>query len=123
MATKPSGYIQTHLSTPRFSCHLVGRFVRHFADVRKEVERGVAAYVHAVKDGSFPDPEREGYAIGPSEWEAFLRSQGMIADTTSHREEMDSAETAQPIEFRTSAPPRASETDEKMGKKGELHTL
>ncbi|KAL4079117.1 ketopantoate hydroxymethyltransferase-domain-containing protein [Scleroderma citrinum] len=48
------------------------RFVRHFADVRKEVARGVAGYVNAVKDGTFPDPDREGYDMDHGEWEKFL---------------------------------------------------
>ncbi|KAH0829123.1 ketopantoate hydroxymethyltransferase [Lanmaoa asiatica] len=109
-------------------------FVRHFADVRKEVERGVAAYVHAVKDRSFPDTEREGYAMDPTEWESFLRTQAQQAQlehaekqrplgNASHWEESNSAETAQPIEPRTSAPPRASEMDERTGNKAGLHTL
>ena len=52
------------------------RFVRHFADVRKEVARGVSGYVKAVKDGSFPDSEKEGYIVDPSEWESFLVTEG-----------------------------------------------
>lgn len=98
----------------------------------------MAAYVHAVKDGSFPNPEREGYAIDPTEWESFLRAQaqeapvahaekqqplGGGADATSHREESDGVDAAQRAEIRTSALPRANETDEKTGKKVELRTL
>jgi len=106
------------------------KFVRHFADVQKEIERGVAAYVHAVKDGSFPSPEREGYAIDPTEWQAFLRTQGeqqsllsSETDATSHREENADLTSTQPPEFRTSALPRANETDEKTGKRTGVHTL
>ncbi|KAI9568802.1 ketopantoate hydroxymethyltransferase-domain-containing protein [Boletus coccyginus] len=101
------------------------KFVRHFADVRKEVERGVAAYVHAVKDGSFPNPEREGYAIDPAEWESFLRTSqeaptkqrplGGGADATSNREESPHPE------FQAS--PRANEMEGKAGKKAEPRTL
>lgn len=95
------------------------RFVRHFADVQKEIERGVAAYVHAVKDGSFPNPEREGYAIDPTQWESFLHTQR----SSRIVEENHSAETTPPVEFRASTLPRANEADEKTAKKGELHTL
>ncbi|KAI6007789.1 ketopantoate hydroxymethyltransferase [Pisolithus orientalis] len=52
------------------------RFVRHFADVRKEVARGVSGYVNAVKNGSFPDPDREGYSMDHGEWEIFLAAEG-----------------------------------------------
>lgn len=90
----------------------------------------MAAYVHAVKDGSFPNPEREGYAIDPTEWESFLHTQSAQnqqpldggTDANSHRES-DGAETAQPAEFRTSALSCPNEMDEKTGKKGELRTL
>jgi 3-methyl-2-oxobutanoate hydroxymethyltransferase len=106
------------------------KFVRHFADVQKEVERGVSAYVHAVKDGSFPNPDREGYVIDPSEWEAFLRAQGQSGKTVAEHagkqrpdSTSDCVETAQPAESRLSAPPRTNETDDKVGKKAELHTL
>ncbi|KAG9312154.1 ketopantoate hydroxymethyltransferase-domain-containing protein [Chiua virens] len=116
------------------------KFVRHFADVRKEVERGVSAYVHAVKDGSFPNPEREGYAIDSTEWESFLRAQrqevrhadaisdlekqrpsSSRTDATSHRE-IDGAENAPPGDFLSSVV-RTDETDDKTGKKVELHAL
>ena len=106
--------------------------MRHFADVRKEVDRGVTAYVRAVKDGSFPNPEREGYAIDPIEWESFLHTQAKEA-SVAHAEQQrslgggsegsDGADSAQLGELRTSALPRANETDEKTGKKAELHTL
>ena len=116
-------YPESHLS-------LSSRFVRHFADVQKEVERGVSAYVHAVKDGSFPNPDREGYVIDPSEWEAFLRAQGQPGKTVvEHAGKQrpdatsDCVETAQPAESRLSAHPRTNETDDKVGKKAELHTL
>ncbi|KAF8554905.1 hypothetical protein OG21DRAFT_1597096 [Imleria badia] len=96
------------------------KFVRHFADVRKEVERGVAGYVHAVKDRSFPNPEREGYAIDPSEWDAFLLAQRQESGRTIVSAPDATTDAA---ESRSSALPRANETDEKTGKKPELHTL
>ena len=96
------------------------RFVRHFADVRKEVERGVAAYVHAVKDGSFPNPEREGYAIDPSEWDAFLLAQRHEPGKTTVCAPDATTDAAG---SRSSAPPRANEMDGKTGKGGELHAL
>ena len=52
------------------------KFVRRFADVRGEVGRGVNGFIEAVRDGSFPDPKREGYAIDTEEWEAFLKLEG-----------------------------------------------
>lgn len=52
------------------------RFVRHFADVRKEVVRGVSGYVNAVRNGTFPDSEREGYSMDRDEWEKFLAAEG-----------------------------------------------
>lgn len=52
------------------------KFVRRFADVRREVGRGVNGYIEAVRDGSFPDPKREGYEVGKEEWEAFLKLEG-----------------------------------------------
>ncbi|KAF8841700.1 hypothetical protein BDN67DRAFT_966773 [Paxillus ammoniavirescens] len=62
------------------------KFVRHFGDVRKEVARGVAAYVDAVRDGSFPHPEREGYAMDHGEWENFLIAEGKSGWTWSSKE-------------------------------------
>ncbi|KAH7883250.1 ketopantoate hydroxymethyltransferase [Phlebopus sp. FC_14] len=49
------------------------KFVRHFGDVRREVAKGIEGYVEAVRNGSFPDPDREGYAIDHAEWEKFLK--------------------------------------------------
>ncbi|KAF8435066.1 ketopantoate hydroxymethyltransferase [Boletus edulis BED1] len=104
------------------------KFVRHFADVRKEVERGVATYVHAVKDRSFPNTEREGYAIDPTEWASFLRTHGQPGEYAGHQRTAtdatsDSAEMTRHPESRAGALPRANETDEKTGKKTGLHTL
>lgn len=83
----------------------------------------MAAYVHAVKDGSFPNPDREGYAIDPAEWESFLRAQAQDGHAKERRPESADAETTKPAEFRSSALPCASESDGKTGKKIELHTL
>lgn len=33
------------------------RFVRRFADLRSEIDAGIAAYAAAIRDGSFPGPE------------------------------------------------------------------
>jgi 3-methyl-2-oxobutanoate hydroxymethyltransferase len=62
------------------------KFVRYFGDVRKEVASGVAAYVDAVRDGSFPHPEREGYSMDHSEWEKFLLAEGKSGWTWSSKE-------------------------------------
>ena len=48
------------------------KFVRRFAEVGREEARGVRSYVAAVKGGSFPDDEAEGYGIQRAEWEQFL---------------------------------------------------
>ncbi|VDC01068.1 unnamed protein product [Peniophora sp. CBMAI 1063] len=48
------------------------KFVRRFAEVGREEARGVRAYVAAVRGGSFPDNETEGYGIQPTEWAHFL---------------------------------------------------
>lgn len=99
--------------------------------MRKEVERAVAAYVHAVKDRSFPNPEREGYAIDPTEWESFLHAQAQeaqhakeqrLSSAASHREDTSSAEAAQPADSRASAVSRGNELGEQTDKKAELHT-
>ncbi|EIW75578.1 ketopantoate hydroxymethyltransferase [Coniophora puteana RWD-64-598 SS2] len=37
------------------------KFVRRFADVRGEVQKGITSFVDAVKDGSFPSMEEESY--------------------------------------------------------------
>lgn len=48
------------------------KFVRRFADVRAEVEKGVTAYVQAVRERSFPDPHTEGYDMPVEEWQKFM---------------------------------------------------
>jgi 3-methyl-2-oxobutanoate hydroxymethyltransferase len=46
----------------------VAKFVRQFADVRAEMDRGVAAYADAVRTRTFPGPEHS-YGIAPEELE------------------------------------------------------
>jgi 3-methyl-2-oxobutanoate hydroxymethyltransferase len=48
------------------------KFVRRFADVHAESQRGVAEYVKAVQARSFPDSDTEGYPMDPAEWQGFL---------------------------------------------------
>ncbi|KAJ8580886.1 hypothetical protein M405DRAFT_20870 [Rhizopogon salebrosus TDB-379] len=48
------------------------KFVRRFGDVKSEVERGVKAYANAVRDGSFPHHDKEGYVIDDGEIEKLL---------------------------------------------------
>ncbi len=48
------------------------KFVRRFADVGHEEDRGVQNYVTAVREGSFPNAETEGYEMAGGEWETFL---------------------------------------------------
>jgi 3-methyl-2-oxobutanoate hydroxymethyltransferase len=52
------------------------KFVRRFADVGREEGRGVQNYVGAVRDGSFPNAETEGYEMDGGEWETFLEEIG-----------------------------------------------
>ena len=47
------------------------KFVRRFADVGSEVERGVRAYVDAVREQSFPAPA-ESYEMPKAQWERFV---------------------------------------------------
>ncbi|KAI0333266.1 ketopantoate hydroxymethyltransferase [Cubamyces sp. BRFM 1775] len=46
------------------------KFVRRFADVRAEVERGVKGYVQAVRERTFPALS-ESYGMPKAEWERF----------------------------------------------------
>ncbi|KAH9915510.1 ketopantoate hydroxymethyltransferase [Fomitopsis serialis] len=48
------------------------KFVRRFGDVRGEVERGVKAYVQAVRDRSFPS-DSESYEMPAEEAERFCK--------------------------------------------------
>jgi 3-methyl-2-oxobutanoate hydroxymethyltransferase len=48
------------------------RFVRRYADVRKEMVQGVRSYADDVRSGSFPDEEHS-YSISPEELAAFRR--------------------------------------------------
>ncbi|THH18677.1 hypothetical protein EW146_g2348 [Bondarzewia mesenterica] len=52
------------------------KFVRCFAEVRKEERKGAMDYAEAVRDGSFPQRIEEGYVIDPSDWEKFLELVG-----------------------------------------------
>lgn len=47
------------------------KFVRRFAEAGREMRKGLDEYVKAVKDGSFPHPEREGYKMAKGEWDKF----------------------------------------------------
>ena len=48
------------------------KFVRRFARVDQEVERGVRAYSEAVRERSFPGPQ-ESYEMPKAQWEKFER--------------------------------------------------
>lgn len=52
------------------------KFVRRFADVKAERERGVQGYVDAVRAGTFPDMEHESYIMDKGEWARFLEGVG-----------------------------------------------
>ncbi|KAI0359281.1 hypothetical protein OH77DRAFT_1419750 [Trametes cingulata] len=55
------------------------KFVRRFADVRGEVERGVKAYVEAVRERSFPALS-ESYGMPKAEWERFEQMAGPLRE-------------------------------------------
>ena len=48
------------------------KFVRRFADVRQELEKGLSGYASAVREGTFPNGERESYKMEEGEWERFI---------------------------------------------------
>ncbi|KAJ7770656.1 ketopantoate hydroxymethyltransferase [Mycena metata] len=48
------------------------KFVRRFGNLQTAREMGVQGYANTVKDGSFPDPQRESYTMDEAEWTRFL---------------------------------------------------
>jgi 3-methyl-2-oxobutanoate hydroxymethyltransferase len=64
------------------------KFVRRFADIKAERERGVNAYSEAVRDGSFPRIQEESYNMDKAEYEALLISEGDIParDRVDHQQ-------------------------------------
>jgi len=55
-----------------------GKFVRRFAEVRNEEEKGIRAYAEAVKAFQFPKVQTESYEMGEGEWERFLDMEGEV---------------------------------------------
>ena len=55
------------------------KFVRRFANLKEVRDNAVQAYGEAVRDGSFPDPEAEGYAMDKVTWERFLETENAPA--------------------------------------------
>jgi 3-methyl-2-oxobutanoate hydroxymethyltransferase len=51
------------------------KFVRLFADMKAERERGIHAYMEAVKARDFPSLQEESYGIDKGEWEEFVRAE------------------------------------------------
>jgi 3-methyl-2-oxobutanoate hydroxymethyltransferase len=51
------------------------KFVRRFADVQTEVEKGVTEFIDAVRDRTFPDPKSEGYEMDNAEWNLFFKAE------------------------------------------------
>ena len=49
------------------------KFVKRFAEVRKETLKGVRAYTEEVRAGTFPDEEQHTYSIPPEELEELAR--------------------------------------------------
>jgi 3-methyl-2-oxobutanoate hydroxymethyltransferase len=75
------------------------KFVRRFADVGHEEDRGVQNYINAVREGSFPNAQTEGYEMTSGEWEKFLEQigdkewRGMADSTHEHqRNDIDKSE-------------------------------
>lgn len=56
------------------------KFVRRFANLQIARETGVQSFANAVKDGSFPDPQRESYTIDPAEWARFMEDVAIDSD-------------------------------------------
>jgi 3-methyl-2-oxobutanoate hydroxymethyltransferase len=53
------------------------KFVRRFAHIGEESNKGVLGYVEAVRDQSFPNLE-ESYRMEDAEWNTFLEKEGEI---------------------------------------------
>jgi len=49
------------------------KFVRRFADVRSEAEKGVMGFIDAVREGTFPDWKKESYEMDKVEWDLLLK--------------------------------------------------
>jgi len=58
------------------------KFVRRFAQVGSEADKGVEQYVNAVRDRSFPSVPQESYEMPDEEWNKFLELDGTSKDTT-----------------------------------------
>ena len=52
------------------------KFVRRFANLQPVRDMGVQSFANAIKDGSFPDPQRESYSMEQAEWTRFLEGVG-----------------------------------------------
>jgi 3-methyl-2-oxobutanoate hydroxymethyltransferase len=61
------------------------KFVRKFAGVRAEEDRGVKAYAEAVKASTFPDVKAESYEMEEAEWGRFLDMEGEVGWETEVR--------------------------------------
>lgn len=51
------------------------KFVRRFAEVGREMRKGVEEYVKAVRERSFPEEGKETYKMGKGEWERFMEEE------------------------------------------------
>lgn len=58
------------------------KFVRRFADLKTVRDNGVQHYNEAVRDGSFPHPETESYAMDSTEWANFLENEMERVEST-----------------------------------------
>lgn len=61
------------------------KFVRRFAGVRAEEDRGVKAYAEAVKASTFPEVSTESYEMDEAEWGKFLYMEGEVEEETELR--------------------------------------
>lgn len=52
--------------------HGAPKFVRRFAEVGREMRRGVEEFVSAVRERTFPEEGKETYVMGKGEWERFV---------------------------------------------------
>ena len=51
------------------------KFVRRFANLKEVRDTGIQKYSEAVRDGSFPDPNKESYTMDPQLWQQFLEQE------------------------------------------------
>jgi 3-methyl-2-oxobutanoate hydroxymethyltransferase len=62
------------------------KFVRRFADVRSEREKGISGFVDAVRKGNFPSVSAESYEMDPGEYDKLLESERDLGEAKEGKE-------------------------------------